>query len=193
MDRITPAELADLLAVRPVAVLDVRSAAEYEAAHIPGSVRVGLDELRADTGTVASVLPDRAVVVCRSGSRAEQACQALARSGRHDVLLLDGGIQGWERAGGAVARGRERWDLERQVRLVAGGLVLAGVLASLAWSPAVVLAGGVGAGLVVAATTNTCAMGRALVRLPYNRDAAWETPRIVERFAHLTGPETAPA
>lgn len=185
MNRISPAELAALLAEHPATVLDVRSAAEYETAHIPGSIRVSLEELRADASTVAALLPDHAIVVCRSGQRAEQACQTLAATGRDDLRLLDGGLQAWERDGHAVARGKERWDLERQVRLVAGSLVLTGVLASLAWRPAVALAGGIGAGLTLAATTNTCAMGNLLARLPYNRDVAGETPRITERFAHL--------
>lgn len=187
MNRISSPELAELLASRPVALLDVRTAAEYEAAHIPGSIRVSLDELHADTDTVAALLPDHAVVVCRSGTRAEQACRALAGTGRDDLRILDGGIQAWERSGGDVARGRERWDLERQVRLVAGSLVLTGVLASLLWPPALILAGGVGAGLTFAATTNTCAMGTLLAKLPYNRGAACETPRIAERFAHVVG------
>lgn len=185
MDRITVAELAELLASRPVPLLDVRSAAEYEAAHIPGSIRVSLDELQDEADTVATLLPDHAVVLCRSGARADQACRALAATGRDDLRSLDGGLQAWERAGLAVTRGRERWDLERQVRLVAGGLVVTGVLASLAWPPALVLAGGIGAGLTFAAVSNTCAMGMLLAKLPYNRDAACETPRITERFAHL--------
>jgi rhodanese-related sulfurtransferase len=193
MNRITSAELADLLTTRPVALLDVRTAAEYETAHIPGSIRVGLEELHTEADTVASLLPDHAVVVCRSGTRAEQACRALAGSGREDLRILVGGIQAWERSGGAVARGRERWDLERQVRLVAGILVLTGVLGSLLWPAALILAGGVGAGLAFAATTNTCAMGMLLAKLPYNRGAASETPRITERFAHLTGQRRAVA
>jgi len=185
MDRITPAELAATFGEHPVTVLDVRSAAEYERAHIPGAIHVALEELRAETGTVASLLPDHAVIVCRTGRRAEQACQALTADGRDDVRLLEGGIQAWEAMGGSVLRGRERWDLERQVRLVAGGLVVTGVLASSAWSPALVLAGGVGAGLTVAALTDTCAMGNLLARLPYNRSANGATPRIAERFGHL--------
>jgi rhodanese-related sulfurtransferase len=185
MNRITSAELAGLLADHPVTVLDVRTATEYETAHIPGSISVSLDELRADAHTVASLLPDHAVVVCRSGHRAEQACQALAATGRDDLRILAGGIQAWEGNGGTVARGRDRWDLERQVRLVAGSLVLAGVLASLAWPPALVLPAGVGAGLTFAATTDTCAMGMLLAKLPCNRRAACHAPSITERFARL--------
>lgn len=185
MDRIKAGELKALLEDRPVPLLDVRSTAEYETAHIPGAIRVGIDELRADVATVASLLPDHAVVICRTGNRAQQACETLAGNGRHDLRLLDGGILAWERAGGAVQQGRERWDLERQVRLVAGSLVIAGTAGSLLWPPALLLAGGIGAGLTFAAATNTCAMGMLLTKLPYNRAAAGETPRITERFAHL--------
>lgn len=193
MDRITPEELKALLTDRPVLLLDVRSPAEYETAHIPGAIRVGLDELRADTAAVASLLPDHAVVICRTGNRAQQACETLAGNGRHDLRLLDGGILAWERAGGAVQRGRERWDLERQVRFVAGSLVVAGAAGSLLWAPALLLAGGIGAGLTFAAATDTCAMGMVLAKLPYNRRAVCETPRITERFAHLSRQATSHA
>jgi rhodanese-related sulfurtransferase len=187
VNRISAEELAELLASHPIALLDVRTAAEYETAHIPSSIRVSLDELHASADAVAALLPDHAVVVCRSGSRAEQACRALAGTGRDDLRVLDGGIQAWERSGGTLARGAERWDLERQVRFVAGGLVLAGVLGSLLWPPAVALAGAIGAGLVFAATTDSCAMGMLLAKLPYNRGAACQAPGIPERFAHLAG------
>lgn len=63
--------------------------------------------------------------------------------------------------------------------------MVTGVLAGLAFPPALLLAGGVGAGLTVAAATNTCAMGSLLARLPYNSRAACETPRVTERFAHV--------
>ena len=45
-------------------------------------------------------------------------------------------------------------------------LPLAAVLASVAWSPAIVVAGALGAGLVFSALTNTCGMARVLAALP---------------------------
>jgi hypothetical protein len=66
-------------------------------------------------------------------------------------------------------RGRARWALERQVRLVAGSLVAAGVVGSLWKRPALALAGAVGVGLTISALTDTCALGRVLSALPYNR------------------------
>ena len=177
-------ELRSVLAEGHATVVDVRSPGEYETAHIPGSVRAGLDEVRADAAGVALALPANAVVVCRGGARAEQACQAVAAVGRDDLRILEGGMLAWERAGEPVERVRQRWDLERQVRLVGGSLVLTGVLASLVFPPAVFLAGGVGAALTLAAVTNTCAMGSILAGLPYNRRGVG----ITERVAQLVAP-----
>ena len=83
--------------------------------------------------------------------------------------ILDGGITAWETNGFAVNRGATRWDLERQVRLVAGSLVLTAVLGSIAAPKLKWLAAGIGGGLTFAAVSNTCAMGMLLSKLPYNR------------------------
>ena len=93
-----------------------------------------------------------------------------------DLHVLAAGVGGFAAAGGKVVEGRPRWSMERQVRLVAGGLVLAGVLAGRFVHPrAVLLAGGIGAGLTASALTDTCTMGRMLSALPYNRRRS-ETP-----------------
>ena len=66
-----------------------------------------------------------------------------------------------------------RWDLERQVRLVAGTLVLASVLGAPAAVPrARLLAGGIGAGLTVVRAHRHLRHGPAAGRLPYNRGPA---------------------
>jgi rhodanese-related sulfurtransferase len=165
-------------------VLDVRSPAEFEALHIPGSYNVPLDTLREHREEIRQHLETDVVLVCRSGQRAAQAEQALAELGMPNLHVLDGGILGWERSGAEVRRGRQRWDLERQVRLVAGSLVLLSVLLSLLVPAAVAVAGFVGAGLTVAALTNTCAMGAALSRLPWNRTASsCDTDALIAQLA----------
>ena len=154
---------------RDVKILDVRSPAEFEAVHIPGSYNVPLATLGEHANEVARDLSEEVVVVCQSGARAQQAEARLTASGLSGVHLLDGGIAAYQSAGGEVVRGRDRWDLERQVRLAAGSLVLAGTVGSLKFRPLLGLAGGIGAGLSFAAATNTCAMGKMLLKLPYNR------------------------
>ncbi|MFA9431086.1 rhodanese-like domain-containing protein [Egicoccus sp. AB-alg2] len=170
-------------------VLDVRTPAEFESVHIPGAYNVPLDTLREHRDELVRHLHEEVVLVCRSGQRATQAERALAEAGLPHVHVLDGGMLGWEAAGGEVRRGRQRWDLERQVRLVAGGLVLSAGLGSLAVPRLKWLATAVGGGLVVAAVTNTCLMGQLLQRLPYNRDAVHcDVDRVVEALADAGGP-----
>jgi rhodanese-related sulfurtransferase len=150
-------------------VLDVRTPAEFETAHIPGSYNVPLDNLREHREELRRHLDEDVVLVCRSGNRAEQAETALAEVGLPGLRVLDGGMVAWETAGAPVNRGRETWELERQVRLVAGSLVAGSILASTAAPKFKWLAGGVGGGLVFAALSNTCAMGTLLSKMPWNR------------------------
>jgi rhodanese-related sulfurtransferase len=152
-----------------VTVIDVRSPAEFETAHIHGSYNVPLPLLGEHAAQVANRIDHRAVLVCQSGVRATDAHRRLTAVGMGDLHVLEGGIGGFERSGGPIVRGQARWALERQVRLLAGTLVTTGVLASLWKRPMIVLAGAIGAGLTVSALTDTCAMGRALSALPYNR------------------------
>ena len=160
----------DLLENDPHTLLvDVRTPAEYESSHIPGAVNLPLGRVDPHLERIVSDAGGRLVLVCQSGGRAAQCRDKLAAAGLRDTVVLDGGMNAWEAQGAPVERGRRRWALERQVRLVAGGLVLTSVLASLVWPPAVAVAGFVGAGLVFAAVTDTCALGMALTRLPYNQ------------------------
>lgn len=64
--------------------------------------------------------------------------------------------------------------MERQIRLVAGTLVLTSVLASTQRSAAKWVAAGIGAGLTFSAITDTCTMARLLSYLPYNRADAFD-------------------
>lgn len=178
--RVSPHRLERLMSDPDCIVLDVRTPGEFDSAHIRDSHNVPLDRVerieQLDTlleGEVAVEAGHTLVLVCRSGNRASRAADALRARGVDTPLILDGGLLAWEREGLDVARGRERWSLERQVRLVAGLLVLVGVLGSIfLWAPLVWLAAFIGAGLAFAALTDTCTMGMLLSRLPYNRPRA---------------------
>jgi rhodanese-related sulfurtransferase len=153
-------------------VIDVRSAAEFESMHIRGSYNVPLPLLAEHTDELAARLGSRVVLVCQSGVRAEQARQRLARAGIETAYVLAGGAPGYAAAGGDVVRGKDRWDLERQVRLVAGSLVMLGLAGGKFVSPRIrTLAGVIGTGLTFSAATNTCAMGKALAAMPWNKAA----------------------
>lgn len=164
-------------------LIDVRTPGEFETGHIPGSYNVPLDLLREHRAELRAHLDEQVVLVCRSGQRAGQASQALAGAGLPNLRVLHGGIGAWQAAGEPVAAGRPRWDLERQVRLVAGSVVLGSVLASTAVPRAKWLAAAIGGGLTFAALSNTCAMGMALAKLPYNRGPKCDMSAVLGALA----------
>ena len=108
-------------------MIDVRSAAEFESMHIRGSYNVPLPLLSEHTDELAARLGSRVVLVCQSGVRAEQARQRMATVGIDTAYVLTGGVPGFAAVGGDVVKGKDRWDLERQVRLAAGSLVMLGL------------------------------------------------------------------
>lgn len=141
-------------------LVDIREADEFRRAHVPGAVNRPLSALD------PAALPAGAVVMCQSGAR----CARLAAA--HPVL--EGGLAAWERAGLPVARdARAPIPIMRQVQMVAGGLVLGGVLGGAFVAPGLyALAGFVGAGLVLAGATGFCGMARVLAAMPWNRQGA---------------------
>ena len=164
-------------------VLDVRTPAEFETVHIPGAYNVPLDTLREHRTELLGHLDQQVVLICRSGQRATQAADALAEAGLPNVRVLAGGMVAWQTAGGPTSGGRTRWELERQVRLVAGSLVLVAVLLSTVVPAVKWLAAAIGAGLAFAAVTNTCAMGMLLTKLPYNRGPRRDVQTIIGELA----------
>ena len=76
----------------------------------------------------------------------------------------------WANAGLPVIRGKKIVSLERQVRMVAGGLVLVASLLALLHDPRwAVLAGLIGAGLFQAGLFDNCMMAMLLAKMPWNQ------------------------
>ena len=81
-------------------VLDVRTAADFSAGHIPGSVFIGLDGQFAPwVGTVIKDLNTPILLVCPSGKEAE-AVMRLSRVGYDNCIgYLQHGMEAWKQAG----------------------------------------------------------------------------------------------
>jgi rhodanese-related sulfurtransferase len=161
-------------------ILDVRTPAEFGGTHVAGARNLPLDQVRQDN-FVARITElgwkqgDAIYLLCKSGQRATMAADRLQGLGLN-LCVIEGGTDACALVGLPVNRGdRQVISLERQVRIVAGSLVLAGVLLGWLVNPACfVLSGFVGAGLVFAGVTDTCAMGMLLARMPWNRKVQGE-------------------
>ncbi|MBL8925891.1 MAG: rhodanese-like domain-containing protein [Pseudonocardia sp.] len=169
--RLDVTALRAALAAEPDTLLvDIRSPDEFRAAGIDGAVNIPLDRLDAHLRRIVHDAGGRMVLVCQSGARAARAAERLGRAGLTDVVVLEGGMNAWVAANAPVCRfPGAAWSLERQVRLVAGGIVASSVLASVRAPRLRFVAGAVGLGLVTAAVTDTCGLARLLARLPWNR------------------------
>jgi glyoxylase-like metal-dependent hydrolase (beta-lactamase superfamily II) len=171
---VAPVELQALRAQTPgPLLLDVRTPLEFESERIEGALNVPLDQLDARLDQIAEQAD--VVVVCRTGVRATIAAETLARVGRR-ARVLDGGMVAWRRARLPMREGRKRLAVDRQVQLIAGTMVLAGVALGAfvnAWF--LVLAAFFGAGLTFAGATGTCGLALVLMRMPWNRMAPTDT------------------
>ena len=155
-----------------VDLIDVRTPVEFRELHAKNARNLPLDQLdvRDVMDVRAGTTDEPLYVICRSGNRADKACQKFIDAGFLNVVNVAGGTQAWEAAGLPVVRGAKAMSLERQVRIAAGSLVLLGlVLAQFAHPYFVGLSAFVGAGLVFAGITDTCGMGMLLARMPWNR------------------------
>lgn len=92
-DRVTVAELADLLQQNSITLLDVRNLGERESGYIAGSLHIPLAEL---ARRVSEVPDGRPVVVhCQSGWRSSVAASFLRAQGRSAATDLLGGYAAW--------------------------------------------------------------------------------------------------
>lgn len=172
INTISPKQLSDVVqSGKSVDLIDVRTPVEYREVHVPFAKNVPLDQLNASSIAAGrNGSSDPLYVICRSGSRAGQACDKLVAAGYTNVVNVEGGTQAWDQSGLSVVRGKKSVSLERQVRIAAGFLVLVGAVAGYFVHPYFIgLSAFVGAGLVFAGITDTCGMGMMLARMPWNR------------------------
>ena len=84
-------------------LLDVRSAADFGAGHVPGSVNIGLGGQFAIWSGSLIPLNAAIVIVADSRNQVDESVLRLARVGIENVKgYLDGGIESWREAGFAV-------------------------------------------------------------------------------------------
>ena len=152
-------------------LLDVRDYPEWRNSHVAGATLIPLAELQRNPRRGA--LGDEVLVLCQSGARAKQAAQLLGENGVN-VAVIEGGLNAWQKAGLPSQKADGEFiELERQIRIAAGALVLTGLLVPRAR----VLSYFVSSALIVTGFLNWCGMGILLGKMPWNRARGDERER----------------
>ena len=100
---LSPLEVAELISQGYV-VLDVRSAAEFGPAHVPGSINIGLGGQFAIWAASLISLQSPIVIIADSETKVDEAQMRLARVGIESAhSYLRGGMDAWREAGLEVA------------------------------------------------------------------------------------------
>ncbi|MEB3173393.1 MAG: rhodanese-like domain-containing protein [Cyanobacteriota bacterium] len=165
--RLSPHELDEQRRSGRISIIDVREPMEFVGGHIPGSRNIPLALLN------EAPIPDGPLVlICQSGARSERGVATLRQRGLAvGIADLEGGMIAWQAAQLPIEKRKGApLPLMRQVQIVAGGLVLLGVILSQAAAPGWIwLSGFVGAGLMFAGISGFCGMARLLAAMPWNR------------------------
>lgn len=145
-------------------LVDIRSRDEHAREKIAAATCTPLENL-ASIGDGAPV-----IFHCRTGNRTSVNAERLGQACAGEVYLLEGGIEGWKAAGLPVITDRRQpLEIMRQVQIAGGTTILLSVLLALLVAPAWSLLGAaVGAGMLHAGLTGSCAMSRLLTPMPWN-------------------------
>jgi rhodanese-related sulfurtransferase len=168
IQKIDPARASQLLTGGALLV-DIRAADEHVRERIPEARNVPLEGIGDAELTTHDARP--VIFHCKVGARTEANAARLDAVANGEAYILEGGLDAWKRAGLPVLRDRKQpIELMRQVQIVAGALVVLGVILGATVLPSFYgLSAFVGAALMYAGITGSCAMASILRRMPWNR------------------------
>lgn len=164
-------QAAHTLLTQGATLIDIRTSDEHARERIAGARHAPMERL-ARTGL--PVGPHEAVIFhCRSGNRTHLNASRLAQCTSGNAYVLEGGLDAWKKAGlPTQVDGSQPLELQRQVQIAAGSLIVTGALLGALVSPWFhLMSGFVGAGLVFAGLSGFCGLARVLMRMPWNRRA----------------------
>lgn len=166
LDYVTPETAADLVK-GGATLIDIRGLDEHKRERIAGAAH------HPQPSSTSSPVSGNALIFhCKSGIRTRMSAPILGQvaAGR-PWYVLEGGIDAWKRSGMPVIRDTfQPIELQRQVMIVAGSLILLGALLAAFASPYfIVLPLFIGAGLTFAGISGFCGMARLLMLAPWNR------------------------
>lgn len=169
--RTVTAEEACRLVEAGAVLVDIRDPDEHARERIAAAKPLPIAEI----GRTSVPTGSGAVIFhCRTGNRTAANADKLSSIAACEAYILEGGLDAWKRAGlPVISDRRQPLELMRQVQIAAGSLVLLALLLGATVAGVFYLAAAfVGAGLVFAGATGTCALAGTLRRMPWNRSMA---------------------
>ncbi len=168
---ITAENAAPLLKNGQAIIIDVREPSEFRAEHIEQATNHPLSSFSPKVLNSYETKGKKVIIQCLKGGRAKSACQLLENIDTDfELLLLEGGINGWKEAKLPTVKSSSMLPLDQQVQLTIGILIiLSCILGFTVDSNFFYLTGLIGIGLSFAGLTGICAMARVLAKAPWNR------------------------
>lgn len=150
-------------------LIDIRPLDEYRRQHIENSICIPITDI-----PIKDTPPSQDVFIfhCLGGTRTQSNMTILEQfANKKEAYILENGLRGWQQAGLPIIKdSKQPIELMRQVQIVAGLLILLGViLGANLHAGFYLLSGFVGAGLLFAGLTGFCGMAKLLALLPCNR------------------------
>jgi len=147
-------------------LVDVRNLDEFAYEHLEQATCVPLGRLLSEAGQWDR--SERLALTSKSGKRATEGARQLEEVGFTDVFVVEGGLNACKKAGAKIIFGQKRLPLQQQVMVVAGVILLIGLVLA-RWNPWFLLIDGfVAVGLIVGGLTGICPMASVLAKMPWN-------------------------
>jgi rhodanese-related sulfurtransferase len=172
--KISPSEARRRIADGSAVLVDIREPMEHARESIPGALSRPLSTIDPANDFASHTSAPAVIFHFLTGKRTGDNEARLGNCSAPEVFLLEGGLNAWKSAGLPTQIDRSKpIELQRQVQIAAGSLVLIGVALALTVSPAfIALSAFVGAGLTFAGISGWCGMAKLLGVMPWNKAAA---------------------
>jgi rhodanese-related sulfurtransferase len=166
---VPPKDAFEKLSEPDSVLLDVRTTQELDqmSVKVDNVMHIPLQSLASSMGSMSP--RNSYYVLCRTGHRATMAAMLLMQNGFANVAVIEAGLNAWDNAKLPINKTPGPISLERQVRIIAGCLILIGSLLTLVNIWFIIVPLWVGAGLLFAGVSNNCMMAVLLMKLPYNK------------------------
>ena len=165
---ITAQELSKRLESENIKVVDIRSNDEFDREHIDVAQNVPAEHINDE---FCYTNDDVLVFSCMSGVRTKNCTIQLKKLHAKEVLILDGGLNSWKKAGLNTTKNEKApLPIVRQVHTIVGFVVvLFSILAVTVNKDFAIVSGLMAAGLLFAGLTGACGLAKILMMLPYNK------------------------